>query len=163
MTCLLPLLLVLGCARGESPATAPAPTAAPASPAAETFAPQGPTVPLRLGDTSLQVEVADDDAERQKGLMFRDGLAADHGMVFVYPDERMRGFWMQNTRIPLSIAFADAQGRIVSISDMLPYDEHTTSSQRPAMYAVEVDRGWFSAHGVAVGGRIQGLPEPSRE
>lgn len=156
---LLALLLAAlpGCARGESPPSASEPAAAAVT------QPQGPTIPLRLGEHVLQVEVADDDAERQQGLMHRDGLAPDHGMLFVYPDERERGFWMKNTKIPLSIAFADRQGRIVHIADMQPYDETTTRSWHPAMYAVEVELGWFDTHKVRIGSRIEGLPEPSRD
>lgn len=149
---LLLLLLLSGCARGSAP-SAPPPVAVP----------QGPTIPLRLGAHSLQVEVADTDAERQQGLMHREGLAPDHGMVFVYPDERERGFWMKNTRIPLSIAFVDRQGRVVHLADMQPLDERTTHSVYPAMYAVEVDQGWFTAHGVRIGSKVEGLPGPSRE
>lgn len=152
-------MAMMGCAGAEVPSSEP-PSAAVTTAAA---APQGPTIPLTLGSHTLQVEVADTDAERARGLMERDGLAQDHGMVFVYPDEQERGFWMKNTRIPLSIAFADAQGRIVHIADMQPLDLRTTRSLRPAMYAVEVEQGWFAAHGVAVGSRIEGLPGPSRE
>lgn len=172
----LPLLLLLACATASPPSAEPAasPVAAPvAAPAASPAAgidpadgattPQGPTIPLAIGHRVLQVEVADTDAERARGLMFRDGLAADHGMVFVYPDERVRGFWMKNTRIPLAIAFADARGRIVHIAEMLPYDETSTGSVAPAMYAVEMRAGWFREHGIAVGDRIEGLPLPSRE
>lgn len=142
-----------GCARGEAPVAVPAVVAVP----------QGPTIPLRIGEATLSAEVADTDAERQLGLMHRDGLAPDHGMVFVYPDERPRGFWMRNTRIPLAIAFLDAQGRIVSLAEMAPFDERTTPSGRPAMYAVEMEQGWFQAHGVKVGAKVEGLPGPSRE
>lgn len=153
---MLPVLLIalLGCARGDAPVHASDPPAAAA-------VPEGPTVPLTLGEHTLQVEVADDDAERQKGLMHRDGLAPDHGMVFVYPDSRVRSFWMKNTKIPLDIAFADTAGRIVHIAQMQPLDLRTTPSIFPAMYAVEVDQGWFAAHGVKVGQRIEGLPAPS--
>jgi uncharacterized protein len=168
----LPLLLLLACATASPPSAEPAasPAASPATstatrsdPADGATTPQGPTIPLAIGHRVLQVEVADTDAERARGLMFRDGLALDHGMVFVYPNERVRGFWMKNTRIPLAIAFADARGRIVHIAEMLPYDETSTDSVSPAMYAVEMRAGWFAEHGIAVGDRIEGLPLPSRE
>lgn len=168
MYTLLCTLLVVGCARGQAPeAGSPSPTPGTPPPPAEgdllPATPQGPTIPLTFGDHVLHVEIADTDEERQLGLMHRTGLAPDHGMLFVYPSERMRGFWMHDTRIPLSIAFADAQGRIVRIADMQPLDESTTWSNRPAMYAVEAEQGWFARHGVAVGSRIEGLPGPSRE
>jgi len=166
---------LLACAGDHAPAaasttaTATAPTAQPAlsgpagDPTVGATGPVGPTITLSVGDTTWPVEIADDRAEREHGLMYRDGLAEDHGMVFVYPDQRLRAFWMKNTRIPLSIAFLDGQGRVVSISDMAPFDLSTTPSGRPAMYAVEMSAGWFAAHGVAVGAKVEGLPPPSRE
>ncbi len=167
MLVLFTSLLFGGCARGESPAASPSPTTAAPSSATQAATlpatPQGPTIDLRFGDNVLHVEIADTNDERQLGLMHRSGLAPDHGMVFVYPSERMRGFWMHDTLIPLSIAFADGQGRIVRIADMQPLDESTTWSNRPAMYAVEAEQGWFASHGVTVGSKIEGLPAPSRE
>lgn len=165
------LLLALACASDPAPAHPPPAAGAAASPpspaavdpAVGATGPLSPTIPLAIGNTLLQVEVADSEAERAKGLMYRDALAPGHGMVFVYPDERVRGFWMRNTRVPLSIAFIDGQGRIVHLADMQPFDERTTPSIHPAVYAVEVSQGWFSEQGVAVGDTVQGLPKPSRE
>jgi uncharacterized protein len=121
-----------------------------------------------LGTTSLEVaghrvsaEVADDPDERATGLMNRDQLGADAGMLFVYPDLRVREFWMKNTRIPLSIAFLDDQGTIVRIAEMEPYDQTLTSSLYPARYALEMNSGWFAAHGVSKGATVAGLPGPS--
>lgn len=146
-----------------SPALPPSPGSASRDPADGATGPLGPTIPVAIGHRVLQVEVADDEQERARGLMYRDALAAGHGMVFVYPDERERGFWMRNTRVPLSIAFMDAQGRIVRLADMQPFDETTTRSLAPALYALEVPQGWFAEQGVAIGDRVEGLPGPSRE
>ena len=120
-----------------------------------------PTLTLQVGSTPLRVEVADDPAERARGLMYRDALGRDEGMVFVYPDEQERSFWMKDTRIPLSIAFLDAGGRIVHLADMKPFDLDGTPSGAPAMYAIEVNHGWFAAHGVTTGDRVTGLPGPA--
>lgn len=117
-----------------------------------------PTIPLTVGEAALAVEIADDPAERQQGLMHRDALATDHGMLFVFPDDKVRNFWMKNTKIALSIAYVDGDGAIVHIADMTPYDERTTSSRLPARYAIEVVQGWFTAHGVQVGAHVTGLP-----
>ena len=76
--------------------------------------------------------------------MFREELPEDRGMLFVFPDERVLEFWMRNTEIPLSIAFADASGRIVRIADMEPLSDAPVSSGAPARYALEVNRGWFA-------------------
>ena len=118
-----------------------------------------PTIELRLGGTPVVVEVADDDAERAHGLMEREKLAPDAGMLFVYGAEAPRTFWMKDTRIPLSIAYIDSVGRIVRIADMQPLDETPVPSYRPARYALEMEQGWFTAHGVAVGAKVEGLPQ----
>lgn len=117
-----------------------------------------PTTRLTVGGETITVEVADDESERQIGLMYRESLGRDAGMLFVYPDAQERRFWMKNTRVPLSIAFIGADGRVVSISDMVPLDLNTTPSGGPARYALEMNRGWFASHGVRVGDPVQGLP-----
>lgn len=129
-------------------------------------APKGqhlPTVPLVVGGVPVEAEVADTDAERQMGLMYREALTGDQGMIFVYPDERLRGFWMKNTPNPLSIAFISASGRVVHTAEMQPFDETVTPSQYPAMYALEMSRGWFLSHNVAAGALVTGLPDPAAE
>lgn len=116
---------------------------------------------LKVGPATVSVELADTPEERQLGLMYRDTLPADQGMLFVYPDAQERRFWMKNTRVPLSIAFIDPTGVIVSMADMTPLDTRTTPSEFAAMYALEVNRGWFQAHGVKVGDAVVGLPGPA--
>ena len=108
-------------------------------------------------DVRVQVEVADDMDEMQKGLMGRTALAEDAGMLFVYPEERELSFWMRDTLIPLSIAFMDGEGRIVDIQDMKALDDrppHYTSAE-PARYALEVNVGFFDERGVEVGDRAR--------
>lgn len=122
-----------------------------------------PTIPLQVGGHAVTAEVADNNALRSRGLMRRPGLLLDHGMLFVYPDERPRSFWMRDTPLPLSIAYIGEQGQIVHIADMKPFDETPVPSLAPAMYALEMEQGWFSAHYVEIGARINGLPGPSRE
>jgi uncharacterized membrane protein (UPF0127 family) len=112
-----------------------------------------------------RVEVAADSFSRQRGLMERGHLRPDHGMIFIYPEEDRLGFWMKNTRIPLSIAYADPTGRIVTILDMEPGigiaddDLPRYPSGRPALYALEMDQGWFEERGIRVGDRIVLHPE----
>jgi uncharacterized membrane protein (UPF0127 family) len=103
----------------------------------------------------VHVEIADDHFERARGLMYRTALAENRGMLFVFPDEEERSFWMRNTLIPLSIAFMDSEGRIVDIQDMKPLDDdppHYVSAE-PAQYALEVNKGFFEERGVKVGDR----------
>lgn len=116
-----------------------------------------PTAEILIKGQKIKVEVADNEDERSLGLMYRDSLPADKGMLFVYPDTHLRSFWMANTRIPLSIAFLDGSGRVVTLTDMKPLDRERTSSVLPARYALEMNQGWFASHGVAVGDTVEGL------
>lgn len=116
---------------------------------------------LVVGGHRVTAEVADEPVERNLGLMYRDSLPADHGMVFVYPSSEPRSFWMKDTRVPLTIAYVDAAGIIVHLADLTPLDTTSVPSVKPAMYALEMNRGWFSKHDVAVGDVIAGLPKPS--
>ncbi|HXF36437.1 MAG TPA: DUF192 domain-containing protein, partial [Actinomycetota bacterium] len=106
----------------------------------------------------LRVEVADAPAERARGLMGRERLPADAGMVFLFPRPTRAGFWMKDTLIPLSIAFWDEGGRIVAILDMEPCRRDPCPLYRPeAAYvgAVEANRGFFQRHGVEVGDEVE--------
>jgi uncharacterized protein len=106
-------------------------------------------------EVRVRVEIADDVLEQARGLMYRTALAENRGMLFVYPDEEKRSYWMRNTLIPLSIAFMDSEGRIVDIKDMKPLDDdppHYVSAE-PARYALEVNKGFFEERGVEVGDR----------
>ena len=117
---------------------------------------EGPrTTTLRVGGHEVRAEVADREAERRQGLMGRDSLPEDHGMLFVYPEQRTLSFWMRNTRIPLDIAFIDQRGTIVDIQTMEPQTEELHRSREPAMYALEMAAGWFGEHGVEVGDRVE--------
>jgi len=114
------------------------------------------TVRLQVGDVEVTAEVADNSTERSLGLMFRKEMAYDHGMLFVYDRPRQLGFWMKNTYLPLSIAFIDASGTIVSIQDMQPLDETTIHrSPKKALWALEMNQGWFSENGVEVGDTVR--------
>jgi uncharacterized membrane protein (UPF0127 family) len=121
-----------------------------------------PEVSLRVGSTSLQVEVADEDHERVAGLMYRTDLDEGRGMLFVFPAPQPMGFWMRNTTIPLSIAYINAAGVIREIHDLQPLHEVPTESTfRDLVYALEVPQGWFSRHKVLPGDKILGLPAAS--
>ncbi|MDX1389091.1 MAG: DUF192 domain-containing protein [Acidobacteriota bacterium] len=115
----------------------------------------GETFPIRVAGIEIQVEIADDEAERSKGLMFRESLPENGGMLFVYESARPLGFWMRNTLIPLDIAYIDEQGRIVDIQSMEPGDETTHWSSSDAMYALEMNIGWFEENQVTVGDLVE--------
>jgi len=109
---------------------------------------------LRVGQAYLSVEVAFTSASRARGLMFRPSLPADRGMLFVYREPALVSFWMKDTSIPLDIAFADGEGVIFQMETMTPYSLDSYLSQKPARYALEVNRGWFAAQGVRVGDHL---------
>jgi uncharacterized protein len=105
---------------------------------------------------TLSVEIAATDAEREQGLMYRQSMADDAGMLFVFEYEHIMGFWMKNTLLPLSIAYIDRGGVIRELYDMKPLDASVTyPSREPAMYALEVNAGWFERHGVGRGSRVR--------
>lgn len=111
-------------------------------------------VELRRGDValaSLRVEIADQPDERTRGLMGRNELPDDRGMLFVFDRDGDWSFWMRGTPLPLAIAFVRADGRIVDIQDMAPNDESLHSPPESILMALEVPQGYFDRRGVAVG------------
>jgi len=116
------------------------------------------TVQLSAGIHVIHAEVADTDATRQRGLMFRKELEANDGMLFVFEQPDMQCFWMHNTPLPLSIAFIADDGTIANIADMAPQTDDTHCSKKPVRYALEMAQGWFTDHGISAGKKIDGLP-----
>jgi uncharacterized membrane protein (UPF0127 family) len=89
--------------------------------------------------------------------MFRYDLKDNEGMLFVFPAAQKQSFWMKNTPLPLSIAFIDGKGTILNIRDMMPFTTDGHPSEGEALYALEVNRGWFAQRGIKAGDRVQGL------
>lgn len=109
-----------------------------------------------IGQThSFTVEVAVTAPERSRGLMFREEMAADHGMLFIFETEGDRYFWMKNTPLPLDIIYIDATGKIVSIAaDTTPFSEQTIPSGAPAKYVLELNAGTSAERGIGVGDTV---------
>ena len=116
-----------------------------------------PVAELRAGMHLIHAEVAADFSTRGRGLMHRKGLAPNAGMLFVFDGPSQQCMWMKNTYIPLSVAFLDEQGTIINIADMHPHSEQTHCSARPALYALEMTRGWFAERGIKPGSKLGGL------
>lgn len=116
--------------------------------------PQLPTTQMSIGGQSFTIEIANDPKEREIGLMKRDSMPEDHGMIFVFPDEQRRSFWMKNTRFDLDIVYLDSAGRIDSIKRMLAYDLKTVPSDGPVKYAIELNAGSAEKIGLQKGGNI---------
>jgi len=128
----------------------------PAASARTMAQPTLPMVTLQAGIQLIRAEVADDDRKRATGLMFRESLAPNHGMLFVFARKAGHCFWMRNTLIPLSIAFIDDDGTIVNIADMAPHSEASHCPARPVRFALEMTQGWFAQRGIAAGYRLTG-------
>lgn len=116
-----------------------------------------PTTTLSVAGHKLTAEIAVTPDQRATGLMNRFSLQPDHGMLFVFERPETLHFWMKNTYIPLSIAFLSADGRILNIEDMAPQTETTHASRGPALYALEMRKGWFAQRGVKAGDLVEGI------
>jgi uncharacterized membrane protein (UPF0127 family) len=103
---------------------------------------------------AVLAEMARTDDQRRLGLMGRKSLADGEGMLFVFEADRILSFWMQDTPLPLSIAFIAWDGRILEIHDMEALSTRTVQSSRSARYALEVPQGWFARAGVEPGAVI---------
>lgn len=112
------------------------------------------TIQMPIGSKTYTLEVADTPASREHGLMKRDSLAADRGMLFVFPDVTERTFWMKHTRIPLDIIYIDPDGKVVSTATMKPYDLGKTPSNGASKYAIELNAGQVQAAGVKAGDQL---------
>jgi uncharacterized protein len=142
------------------PTTTEAETETSAPPTTTEEERDGPVVLIqteRGEEVEVAVEIADTQAEREVGLMNRESLPADAGMIFLFEEDSTSGFWMKNTLIPLSIAFADEEGTIISILDMEPCEADPCEIYDPgASYrsALEVNQRAFEDWGVQVGDRL---------
>ena len=127
-----------------------------------TFAQQAahfPTISLTAGIHVIKAEVAARDAERQQGLMNREKMGANEGMVFLFEAPASVCMWMKNTLIPLSVAFIDESGKIVNIEDMQPQTTDSHCAKKPVRYALEMNQGWFKQKNIKPGTKIEGLPK----
>jgi uncharacterized membrane protein (UPF0127 family) len=185
LLCAVSLALGLACSDEDGDREGAAPVAGADGAAARAL----PSIAFRGGagrTATLAVEVADDPNEMQCGLMHRMSLPEGQGMVFIYAQDANGGFWMRNTLIPLSIAYAAADGRIVDILEMKPVPspgmtpwrlpdgrEVAIADGQPVpqgatwvtyppraeyRYVIEANQGWFSRHGIAVGDHVDVSP-----
>ena len=146
-----------------APAARPAVAAVLAAVALAAAAQAGPqrlaTVRLNAGIHNIEAEVAQTPDERSTGLMFRETMPVNHGMLFAFePPVRTQCFWMKNTLLPLSIAFLADDGTIVNIADMAPQTTESHCSQQPVRYALEMNKGWFAKRGIDRGAKLSGAP-----
>jgi len=122
-----------------------------------------PTTQLTAGIHLITAEVAAHDEALARGLMFRQALPANHGMLFIFGSKSIQCMWMKNTLIPLSVAFIDDDGTIVNIHDMKPHDENRHCADRPVRFALEMTQGWFASRGLGPGSKLGRLPAPRQK
>lgn len=119
-----------------------------------------PTQNVTIGTTTVAVEVASTEPEREQGLSGRSGLAEGKGMLFIFPQPGVYGFWMKDMQFNLDIIFAAADGTVVTVdSNLTPQSYKQTPPAvyypaAPVMYALEVPAGFAAAHGIAEGSKL---------
>lgn len=116
-----------------------------------------PEMELGMGMYRIEAEVAATDATRQRGLMFREKMPDNHGMLFVFPTTHQECMWMKNTLLPLSVAFLDDHGVIVNVEEMAPQTLNNHCSAKPVRFALEMNAGWFKQRGFGPGTALRGL------
>jgi len=128
----------------------------------ENTAAQGSSLPiieLKAGMYRIEAELADTPAARQTGLMYRTFMPTNTGMLFVFPEKAIHCFWMRNTKLPLTIAFIDDDGKIVNLSDMEPETQNNHCPRGPVRFALEMNQKWFTQRALGPGTVITGLPK----
>ncbi len=131
-------------------------TALAAQPAAAACDPDRVELRGDWGPARFRVDLADTPEERARGLMFRESLPRMSGMLFVFPGERPRSFWMRNTLVSLDIIYFDATGTWVSVqAEAVPLDETTLPSEGPAQYVLEINAGLAERFGMGPGTQMR--------
>ena len=126
------------------------------------FAQEGPqrlaAIRLRTGMHMINAEVARTPEQHSIGLMFRESMPANDGMLFVFGQAGEQCFWMKNTLLPLSVAFISDDGSITNIEAMKPLTLDSHCSVKPVRFVLEMNDGWFAKRGIRPGMKIQGDP-----
>jgi uncharacterized protein len=116
------------------------------------------TIQLTAGMHLIQAQLARTPDQRSIGLMFRQNMATNEGMLFAFDLPGQQCFWMKNTLLPLSAAFVADDGSIVNIEDMKPQTLDSHCSAKPVRFVLEMNQGWFAKRGLKAGSRLQGTP-----
>lgn len=119
--------------------------------AQSTAQPELATTKIQVGMHVITAELAASNNERQMGLMHRTKLGPNRGMLFVFDQADKHCFWMRNTPLALTIAWLDSAGKVVSLADMQPKSDDNHCPSEPAIYALEMEQGWFKQRNIKVG------------
>ena len=114
------------------------------------------SIQLSAGMHLIRAELARTPDERSIGLMFRQTMASNEGMLFAFEVPSQQCFWMKNTLLPLSAAFVADDGSIVNIEDMKPQTLDSHCSAKPVRFVLEMNQGWFAKRGLKAGSKLQG-------
>jgi uncharacterized membrane protein (UPF0127 family) len=117
-----------------------------------------PRITLNAGIHNISAEVAQSPQERATGLMSRQSMPANQGMLFVFEQAEQQCFFMKNTLIPLDIAFVADDGTIINIEHMKPLSLDNHCSAKPVRLVLEMNEGWFAKKGVSAGSKLSGKP-----
>jgi len=117
-----------------------------------------PRVKLGAGMHQIDAQVAATPDQRMTGLMFRQEMPQQEGMLFVFEYPSQQCFWMKNTLLPLSVAFVADDGTIVNIDEMAPQTLDSHCSTKPVRYVLEMNKGWFAKKGIKAGTKLTGTP-----
>jgi uncharacterized membrane protein (UPF0127 family) len=109
------------------------------------------TVETRSGDRAFSIEIAKSPSERERGLMFRETMADDHGMLFVFEDQRQVGFWMKNTVMPLDLVFISEDGKVQAVLPGEPFSEAVITPGVPVRFVLELKAGTAAADHISAG------------
>ncbi len=116
-----------------------------------------PRIKLQAGMYQIDTQVAQTEAQRQIGLMFRQEMPQHEGMLFVFEQPATQCFWMKNTLLPLTAAFVADDGTIVNLVDMKPQTTDSHCSAKPVRFVLEMNQGWFAKKGLKAGSRLSGV------
>jgi uncharacterized protein len=116
-----------------------------------------PRIKLQAGMFQIDTQVAQTEAQRQIGLMFRQDMPQHEGMLFVFEQAATQCFWMKNTLLPLTAAFVADDGTIVNLADMKPQTTDSHCSAKPVRFVLEMNQGWFAKKGLKAGSRLSGV------
>jgi hypothetical protein len=155
---ILILVAVLTIQPGGKSTSTYTPRTEPSQPTAYMFKKQGELrflTPKQDFIAGIDIELAQNESQRQLGLMYRDTMAENQGMLFVFDNEEVRSFWMKNTILSLDIVFVNALNEIVTIHKYTtPYSEETYESTKPAKYVIELNAGYTDKRKISVGDRV---------
>lgn len=121
-----------------------------------------PRIKISAGMHLIDTQVAITAEQRATGLMFRRDMPQSDGMLFIFEQASVQCFWMKNTLLPLTAAFAADDGTIVNLADMKPQTTDSHCSALPVRYVLEMNRGWFDKKGIKAGFKLGGKPFQNR-